>query len=570
MPRIGTGAEGDMGRSEGSRVVRRAWVAAAAVGLLAVLYATAYRIAGAQLARLLPGAVAEAVGGRDAPAYLVTFGDLRLARMLNGVQVTNLEVSLDSTAAVNMAEPAVVRGAYLRSVSVTGLRLVPLLRGEGIYVASIEIEGPSVSLDFPAQGDTREQSAKADSGFEMDAASTRFRSPRTTLRRIRLRNGSVDLTRVTDRGVLASLLRDLDVTLTDITIDSVSLANPVGALANSRVTLAFDTVYHVLDDSLYFVAAMDVRADSRDSVVEIGAIRFIPTLEAAPFFGRLRKRADRLNATAGPIRIEGLDFANYLREEAVRVRLVAVDSLNLHVYSDVALDWGPKARPCRYHESYAEIPIPFVIDTVRLNGGSIRYSELARGSKRPGELTFEGVHGIVANLTNDPDRMTVATPAVAHVAGSLYGEGPVSATVRYPLLSPRLDFDVEVSLGSMSMLPANRFATNVTGLEVKGGRIDSLWVEIESRDGKAAGRVHIRYRDLDFRMLDRNTGKEMAWHAVLGFLGNAVVRSSNPGKPGDEPRDGRIDYACGDRDMVFFEFLVHSLVSGLKRVVFII
>ena len=80
----------------------------------------------------------------------------------------------------------------------------------------------------------------------------------------------------------------------------------------------------------------------------------------------------------------------------------------------------------------------------------------------------------------------------------------------------------------------------------------------------------MRYRDLDFRVLDRNTGKEKVWHSVLGFAGNVATRASNPGKPEDEPRDGKIDYSCGDKHIVFFEFFVGSLVNGLKRIVLIV
>ena len=80
----------------------------------------------------------------------------------------------------------------------------------------------------------------------------------------------------------------------------------------------------------------------------------------------------------------------------------------------------------------------------------------------------------------------------------------------------------------------------------------------------------MRYRDLNFRVIDRNTGKEMAWHSVLGFVGNVALRSNNPAKPQGEPRDGSIDYTCGPDDMVFFEYFVHALTSGLKRVVLIL
>lgn len=549
---------------------RRAWVASLAVGLAALLYAAAWFAADRQLTRLLPRAIAEAVGGRDAARYEVTIGRVQLSPSLNGLRVEDLEVALDSGVAAESAEPALVRAASLGSVRVSGLRLIPLLRGEGILVSSIEIDAPTVSLDFPSRASTASPTVRSQRTPGAESAPATFRPPEATLRRVRIRDGSIDVTRVTHRGVLASFLRNLDLELTEIRIDSVTFANPVPALAHSRVSVAFDTAYHVLEDSLYFVTATGLRADSRDSLVEIGSVHFIPTLEARPFFGRLEQRADRLGISAGPIRIEGLDFAEYVRDEVLKVRLVALDSLDLQVHSDIALDWGPRARPCRYHMAFAEVPFPLRIDTIRVRDGFIRYSELAKGAQHVGELTLEEMSGTVTNLTNDPQRMTAATPAVARMTAKLFGEGQVAVTIRYPLLSPTVDFDVETSLGPMSLLPANRFTTSVTGVEIRQGLLDSLWVGLESRNGKATGRVHMRYRDLNFRVVDRNTGKEMAWHSVLGFLGNVALRSSNPGKPQDEPRDGRIEYTCGDRDMVFFEFFVHSLVSGLKRIVLIV
>jgi len=75
------------------------------------------------------------------------------------------------------------------------------------------------------------------------------------------------------------------------------------------------------------------------------------------------------------------------------------------------------------------------------------------------------------------------------------------------------------------------------------------------------------YRDLNFRFVDRKTLREKPWHSVAGFVGNILVRSNNPGKPADAPRTAAIDYKCGGNDMVFFEFLIHFLANGLKRIV---
>jgi len=49
-----------------------------------------------------------------------------------------------------------------------------------------------------------------------------------------------------------------------------------------------------------------------------------------------------------------------------------------------------------------------------------------------------------------------------------------------------------------------------------------------------------------------------------------VVPTSHPGKPRDDPRDGKIDYTCGADDIVFFEYSVQALGSGLKKIVLIV
>jgi hypothetical protein len=62
---------------------------------------------------------------------------------------------------------------------------------------------------------------------------------------------------------------------------------------------------------------------------------------------------------------------------SVKVRWVDVDSLDLHVYSDINLDWGAKAQPCRYHMRFSDIEFPLRVDTIQVNDALIRYSELA-------------------------------------------------------------------------------------------------------------------------------------------------------------------------------------------------
>jgi hypothetical protein len=261
------------------------------------------------------------------------------------------------------------------------------------------------------------------------------------------------------------------------------------------------------------IRAAGLRADSEESLVEIQDFSVIPTLEADPFFRRLEQRADRIDLHAGPILLRGLDFYKYFAEDELYVRSIEVDSLDVHVFADINIEWGPRARACRYHNGFAEIEVPMTIDTIRLVDTDVRYSELAKGAARPGELTFEDLNGVVVNVTNDRERMTHETPVVVDVTGKLFGEGNVQARLAYPLLSPTLDFTLEASVGPMDMTAFNTFARNVVGVEVTKGRLDSLHLSKVSRRGQASGRIDMRYRDFSFRIFDRNSGKEMPWHS---------------------------------------------------------
>ena len=557
--------------TSGGRKKRRVLIAVIGVGLAILGYAGLLLIANGQLRKLLPEAIATAVGGEDADRYAVTADAVRLSPWLSGLSVRGLTVALDTVGATEDAEePALIRSASVRSFKVSGIRLIPLIRGEGIFISSIEIDRPEAALHFVVPADEEPPgAAEADAvpGAEDPGGTGGFEAPPATLERIRIDDASIVLIQDSEIGTSLSALHGLDLELTDITIDLVTAANPARALANSRVAIAFDSASHLVEDSLYVIRAAGLRADSEESLVAIEEFSVVPTFEAGAFFARLKQRADRINVNAGPILIRGLDFHRYFAEDALYIRSIEVDSLDLHVFADINIAWGPRARACRYHMGFADIEVPLTIDTVRIVDANIRYSELAKGSKRPGELTFEELNGVVVNVTNDREKMTHETPVVVDVTGKLFGEGNVQARLAYPLLSPTLDFSLEASVGPMNMSTFNTFARNVVGVEVKKGRLDSLYLSKVSRRGQASGRIYMRYRDFDFRIFNRNTGKEMPWHTVAGFFGNLVVRSTNPGKPGDKPREGTIKYTCGDNDIVFFEFLVGALGSGMKGIV---
>jgi hypothetical protein len=82
---------------------------------------------------------------------VVQIGKVRLFPSLDGLTVEELAVDFDSAAALAATEPALVRAASFDRVRMSGVRLIPLVRGHGIFVSAVEIERPAVVLDFAGE-----------------------------------------------------------------------------------------------------------------------------------------------------------------------------------------------------------------------------------------------------------------------------------------------------------------------------------------------------------------------------------------------------------------------------------
>jgi hypothetical protein len=223
----------------GGRKKRRFLIAAIGIVVAIVGYIGLHVVANGQLRKQLPAAVATAIGGEDADRYAVAAEAVRLSPWLSGLTVRGLTVALDTAGATeDVAEPALIRSASVRSFAVSGIQLIPLIRGKGIFISSIEIDQPEAELHFSLPVDEEPPGSveeDAAPGTEDTEAAGGFEAPPAALERIRINDASIILIQDSEIGTALSTLHGLDLELTDIAIDVVTAANPARALANSTI-----------------------------------------------------------------------------------------------------------------------------------------------------------------------------------------------------------------------------------------------------------------------------------------------------------------------------------------------
>lgn len=79
------------------------------------------------------------------------------------------------------------------------------------------------------------------------------------------------------------------------------------------------------------------------------------------------------------------------------------------------------------------------------------------------------------------------------------------------------------------------------GIRLTSGRLERLAFDGRVRDGRAAGSVRGRYRDLGVENVDPGSGRPSLPDVVASLVLDADVRSDDPASGDEEPRAGTIE-----------------------------
>jgi hypothetical protein len=322
-----------------------------------------------------------------------------------------------------------------------------------------------------------------------------------------------------------------------------------------------------VDGGLHGVEVRGVSASLGGDSVRIDALRLLPLPDEEGFLRRLTHRKDRFQVVAGAVRARGVDVGRAMRGAGLLARRIDVGSFALAVHTDRRLPRRPgRARPAMPPALLRDAGVPVEVDTVRMTNGRVEYSERTADASRPGRVSFEEIDATFLHVANDTTGEESSGTALVRTTSRLYGAGRLRADFRFRVLSPDLDFSLAGELGEMDLRSLNDMFVPVAGIRLSSGRLERLAFDARVRDGRAAGSVRGRYRDLDVEKVDPASGRQSLPDVVASLVMDAEIRASNPPSDDGEARTGTIEHLRAPADP-FFHFLWASLRSGLLSLV---
>jgi len=363
-------------------------------------------------------------------------------------------------------------------------------------------------------------------------------------------------------------LQDFNIKVQNFELDSISRLDQDKIYYSDDIILRvknFGTVFtdSLGQDSLYALTTREVGISLARQTAYVSGLHYYPLLDRFVYDDRIGFQTSVLDLYVDSIGIERFDPFLFLENDILQIGKITLDSLRLVAFKDMELLYDTSRRPPTPHQMVRRIPVPIMVDSIRLTRSEIVYDEYSPKTKRVGQLTFENAEGYITNITNIPEKLARNENLKLSLVADLMGQGEMKASFVVPLNSPNQRYSMKGELGAMKVSSFNLLLENILSVKLKEGDIESMKFNIQFNEEFSTGRLLLRYSGLEVGILENDTTVvQQQERGFLTFLANKLIQTENPqwGRP---MRVGKIFYLRNVSRPVF-NFWAHSLLSGIK------
>ncbi|MCA1745681.1 MAG: hypothetical protein LC643_08285 [Bacteroidales bacterium] len=331
---------------------------------------------------------------------------------------------------------------------------------------------------------------------------------------------------VTDGASAQSfMVKDGYIELEDMVVaeqDSISPAL-IGAVhfeASAFKTLTADSLYTLS------VVGLNYSADSKELRADTFALQ--PNYSEYGFTSRHAYETDRFDVMVSDLLVRDLSVADYLQTDSLSIAYIELGVLNLEAFRDKREAFRHVERPTFQEEIYA-FSGALNIDSMAILSGTIVYSEHAEKGGDMGSVWFSEVDSRMYNITNDTLYKTEEAYLEWQASALLMGAGQISIDLKARIYDPQNAFTVKGTLWGMEAAALNPILEDNAFISIQKGEINGMEFYISANNTKATGTMELRYRGLEFEVVDKQTGEASgAVDQIKSMIADWIVVDWNP------------------------------------------
>ncbi|TYP95526.1 protein of unknown function (DUF748) [Fodinibius salinus] len=352
--------------------------------------------------------------------------------------------------------------------------------------------------------------------------------------------------------------RDSDIHLYEISLDSAALTSNKIITAKNIITDFRDLQYRTAN-GVYKLSTNQIVFSSFDSSMNIRSLQLKPQFDKASFPKQFKYETNRISLNIPTVEIQNLDPLQLNKANGITAQKVQINKPNLDIFKDKHAPFPPNRQPPLPQQMLKNIPFTLDIDSLSIENGNIKYSQLNPRADTTGYILFADLNADFTNLSNLQNRTKKTNPPTLSVRTNVMDSARLQVQFTFP--TSTLKQHISGHLDSMDMRAFNSALEPMAFVRVDKGQILDMNFDMVLDKQEATGKVAFRYKDLKISLLDKESKKEDFGKKMKSLLANTIkIKSKNRA---EDLRIGKVNFKRIERKAVF-NYWWKSLLSGLK------
>lgn len=507
-----------------------------------------------------------AVYDKSRQLYRLQFKDISI-NLLTGSAALH-EVSLVPDTAVyrqlKAAElaPANIFQLKLKKLQISRLGILTAWFKKKVAMNSIVLENPSINM-IHYQVRKKKDMDTADL-YKMIAE--RFRS--LHVKTIRIVNADFDYI---DGATLKkrNSVRHLNLYMDDFLVDSLSHSDSLRSYYAKDIRFELTGYRSLSKDKMYTIKVDSVKGSVKGKFITVTGLQMIPMYPELEFSRKYTYGKDRYDLLFNKISFKGVDFARFDAEGSLHATTLELGPAKVNIFVNRELPPPPNLDKVRNfpHLALKRLPVPTIMDTVKLENIDLAYTEYNPISQKKGAVYFQNIKGNIVNVSNDSLRLSKNNHAVAHLSALAMKTSRIDVRIDFNLTAKNAAFSYSGHVGPMNLKVLNPMARNTGLVEIESGQMQKADFNIDANASGSSGQVNFYYTDLKIKLLkEGEDGMPIKKKGFLSFLANELlIKDANPTK-GEPARSAKVRFQRTPAAS-FFNLMWKSFFIGMREIV---
>lgn len=505
------------------------------------------------------------VQGSDS-LYIYTLGELNANFFGGNVEVENLQIKVDSNRYHYLrnrnALPSLTMQLSLERGHVKGVGIIDLLFGKKISIKEIFSRAADIKLSRHLRPrNSNEENVPIWKSIQPEIKSI-------SVGKINL-DGIKLLYRNADTSESVKLQFDrCDASFENILIDSAAANDTTRMGFTKSIFIRFNDLKYRTPDSVYKMKAEWITYSSKERKLEIDSFKLQPTLEKEDFYGAANHQTSLYYIEFAKVRFLNTRLDRFIHNNIIDGDSVVFEQPDIKIYNDKSLPPDFESKIGKYpHQKLLKAPSTIMLKNIVLKNASLSYTEKNGRTLQNGTFAVNDLNLHATNVTNDPALIGQNRFCTANLDGNIFGNSPVSLSLKLYLDSLNGRYDATGSIKNVSASQLNSLAMPLANVQINSFNLHHLDFNVAAEDFSAVSNVRLKYNNLSLtiRKIDEETGANKTKKFLTKVLNRFVIWDDNPGPDGIE-RIAQNKRVSRLTTQSFFGLLWKAIFAGMQDV----